>query len=670
MDTMPPNTLLLLDDDALDSVLAKLDAPHEDALFIALVCTRLRDAVFRRLAPLEAAHRDKYQLLAPPERLRTNITGAFASVARVAFLYKVGLKDAQHVPVSVLFRMVQQLPWPFLRGLYFDRRACRKWCLEAHPEHRALLAFSALHGRCDILDALFKMNFGNPHSQLLHVRLIRDLCAGGDWPDYGPTSEGVSDWQRLMRVLVRPAIIGGHRRTMEWLVGLIETRARKHNTGMLDDQFCWFGPLRLQRATHTQAVCSYRGAYQTWFRLIDDAARHGHAWLFRDALTRMVQVWMPGREWIVSLCYTLLVRAFAAEHCLGSMANALVSWCHVNSAMLHAMFRTGPASRLFDLRNLVDAYPFSEATNPYVLAQHPFKVDGHTRSLVPKLTQKVFVPGDEAYCRWVIREAGMDANSIDWYRDNGFLVRSLVLLDAEWGFYNELRDRTALSSLCRIMIRFQLQPGGDVMPHYERRAPPFGVPNSDAQSRVDLQGFTEEEKLAHDVDMHLFSRSPLATEERRGAPNRLQKGVAFVTRLWLENELDARADPMVDKEWGNSLHCFVHVPMAMLPVVDTLSARYTRDGRHAHLEALGEVVLSMFRCICETGYYEEGGDHDALLAHARLGYRRQLFSRAAFDATLEPWRLREYAKRTSAYKSRAELLAAFRQCFDDVDAGR
>ena len=669
MSTMPPNTMLLLDDDALDSVLAKLNAPHEDALFIALVCTRLRDAVLRRLAPLEAAYRDKYQLLTPPERLRTNITGAFTSVARMGYLYKAELKDAQHVPVSVLFRMVQQLPWPFLRGLYFQRRACRKWDLEAHPEHRALLTFAALHGRCDILDALFKMNFGNPHSHLLHVRLIRDLCAGGDWPDYGPTSEGVSDWKLLMRVLVRPAIIGGHRRTMEWLVNLIETKARKHNTGMLDDQFCWFGPLRLQRSTHTQSVCSYRGAYQTWFRLINDAARHGHEWLFNDALTRMVQVWMPGREWAVSLCYTLLVRAFASEHCLGSMANALVAWCHVNSSMLRYMFRTGRMSSLFDLKDLVDAYPFSDVTNPYVLAQHPFKVDGHTRSLVPKLTQMVFTPGDEAYCRWVVREAGMDANSIGWYRDNGFLVRSLPMLDKEWGFYNKPQDRTALSSLCRIMMRFQLQPGGDLMPHYERQAPAFGTSDRDPQSVGIVQGWTEEEKLAFDVNCHAFSRSPLATEERPGAPNRLQKGVAYVTRLWLENELDARDDPMVDREWGNSLHCFVHVPMAMLPVVDTLSARYTLDGRHAHLEALGHVVLDMFCSLYKTGFYTEH-DQEPLIAHASLGYRRQLFSRAAFDATLEEWRRIDYAESTSAYKSRAELIAAFQKCFDDADAGR
>lgn len=663
------STVLLLDDDALDSVLSKLDAPHEDALFIALSCKRLLNAVLRRLAPLEAAYRNEYQLLAPPARLRTNITGAFASVARMGFLYGVALKDAQHVPVSVLFRMVQQLPWPFLRGLYFERRACRKWDLVAHPEHRALLSFAALHGRCDILDALFKKIAGNPHSNLLHVRIIRDLCAGGNWPDYGPTSEGVDDWKRVMRVLVRPAIIGGHRRTMEWLVGVIEKLSRKHNTGMLDDQFCWFGPLRLQRATHTQSVCSYRGAWQTWFKLVNDAARHGQAWLFEDALTRMVQVWMPGKEWVVSLCYTLLVRGFAADHCRGSIAEALTKFCRKNTALLRHMFRVTHTSNPFDLKDLVDAYPFSENAHPHVLAQHPFRIEGHTHARVKSLTGTVFAPGDEAYCRWVLREAGVDADAKEWYRDKGFLVRSLVALDAEWGFYNKAQDRNACSSLCRIMIRFQLQPMGDALPHYERRAPAFGTPNSDSQLVGILQGWMEEEKLAHDVDMHLFSRSPLATEERPGAPNRIQKGVAYVTQRWLENELDARADPMVDKEWGNSLHCFTHVPMAMLPVVDTLSARYTRDGRHAHLEALGQVVLDMFRSLFATGTYVDH-NREALIAHASLGYRRQLFSRAAFDAMSAPLREREYPKSTRAHKVRAELLAAFEQGFDDADAGR
>lgn len=685
MSTMPPTSadeaelrlLLRLDDDALDSVLSKLDAPHEDALFIALACKRLRAAVLRRLAPLEEAHRNTYHLLAAPVRLRTNITGGFASVARVAFVHDCDCTDqtltAQRVPISVLFRMVQHLPWPFLRCLYFERRACRKWDLVAHPEHRALLAFAALHGRCDILDALFEKIAGNPHSNLLHVRLIRDLCAGGDWPDYGPTSEGVDDWQLLMRVLVRPAIIGGHRRTMEWLVGAIEKLSRKQNVGMLDDQFCWFGPLRLQRSTHTQSVCSYRGAWQTWFKLIRDAARHGHVWLFEDALPRMVQVWMPGRVWAVSLCYTLLVRAFASGHCLGSMAEALTAFCRKWTYQLRNMFLLPHRLHRFDLKDLVDAYPFTEHANPYVLAQHPFRVDGHTRALVQSLTRAVFTPGDEAYCRWVLREAGMDADAKGSDPcDEGFLERSLVALDAEWGFYNKARDRNAVSSLCRIMIRLQLQPSStrrSTPLHYERQAPAFGTPNSDARSVGILQGFTEEQKLAHDVERHLFSRSPLATEERPGAPNRLQKGVAFVTQRWLENELDARADPMVDREWGNSLHCFTHVPMAMLPVVATLSERYTRNGRRAHLEALGNIVLDMFRVLFGTGTYADH-DQDTLLAHARLGYRRQLFSRFAFDAAAEALGLRDYAKRTRAYKVRAELLAAFQQCFDDADAER
>ena len=667
---MSPNTILLLDDDALDSVISKLDAPHEDALFIALACKRLRNAILRHLAPLEAAYRNKYQLLTPPAGLRTNITGAFASVARMGFLYKVRLKDAQHVPVSVLFRMVQQLPWPFLRGLYFERRACREWDLVAHPEHRALLAFAALHGRCDVLEALFEMRSGNMLGNLLNVDILRDLCAGGNWTvAAGGARADAEEWRRLVRVLVRPAIIGGHRRTSEWLVGTIETRSRKHCIGMLDDQFCWFGPLRLQRSTHAHSACSYRGAWQTWFKLIADAARHGHAWLFEDALARMVTVWVtslvPEREWVTSLCYTLLVRAFAAEHCLGSMAEALTKFCRQHTFLLRDMFRVTHASNPFDLKDLVDAYPFTEHATPYLLAQHHFRIDESTRGMVQGLTSTVFVPGDEAYCRWVFREAGVDADAKEWYRDKGFLVRSLVTLDAVSTHLLADIDHSLLSSLCRIMIRFQLQPQGDALPHYERQAPAFGTPNSDSQSVGILQGFTEEQKLSYDVDRHLFSRSPLATQERPGAPNRIQKGVAFVTQRWLENELDARAEggPFY------KLYDFTHVPMAMLPVVDTLSERYRHDGRHVHLQVLGQVVLDMFGSIFDMGTHIDL-DREALIAHASLGYRRQLFSRAAFDAVSETLRLGRYAKSTRAYKIGAELLAAFQRCFDDADAGR
>ena len=61
----------------------------------------------------------------------------------------------------------------------------------------------------------------------------------------------------------------------------------------------------------------------------------------------------------------------------------------------------------------------------------------------------------------------------------------------------------------------------------------------------------------------------------------------------------------------------------------------TRDGRHAHLEALGEVVLDMFRTLFKTGYYPDH-DQEALVAHASLGYRRQLFSRAVLSNTQPP----------------------------------
>ena len=74
----------------------------------------------------------------------------------------------------------------------------------------------------------------------------------------------------------------------------------------------------------------------------------------------------------------------------------------------------------------------------------------------------------------------------------------------------------------------------------------------------------------------------------------------------------------------------------------------------------------MFRSIFDMGTHTDL-DREALIAHASLGYRRQLFSRAAFDALLETHH-RRFRNSARAYKIGTELLAAFQRCFDDADA--
>lgn len=702
-DVQKHTDLMGLDDDTLHHVVLSIENVFEDIIFIALACKRLCACVRRILESFETMARHQYPFLpsndgSVPMRLRTDVKGTFSSEARISFfmntwheqegrLFPGSLITApgsgpdltgHDVPISVLFRMVEVAPWGYLHEIFFERRCSwdQSWDIFYKKAPRALVTFAAMHGRCDVLDALYSMD-SQPLQRLFEPRIIDEMFACGYCTTNYHHRNWNREWREVIMMLVRPAIIGGHWNVIEWVVRVTQSKRQRRRLPMTISQHCWFGPLRFQLSSH---MPTFKGSVGTLQVLLKDAARAGNVRIFQDAFDRIIALWshsvlssIDERGWILQFCYMLLHRAFGSRSCIGTFVKEITKFCRANTLMLRCMFTVPFDSgemRPFDLEDLIEG------------GQHMREyVDPNSEWEYHNLREAVFTPGDQEYNEWLLQEAGLDSSLLGadgCSAAPGFLSRSVAHIITGVPWMASLRrvpieDRTVTSTICRILIRSQLQPGGYVRRHHERRAPAFG-------GRDQRWG----EFFAHgsdpflDVNLQIFDRSPLARipgtyirdtrhHQVLEMPNALERGKAFLVMRWVENEMEGGPEPFIDEEWSVPWTDFTS--MAMLPVVMTLSDRYTQRGWSYHLALLGKVVLDAMKRLFDELVLRVAEDEqvaNSLVAHINLGYRRNHFSRDQFEAVVATLKLRGACEKVFAPRRR--LVHEMRGCFDVADA--
>ena len=676
-DVQKHTNLMELDDDALNHVVSSIENVFEDIVFTALACKRLCACVRRILESFEIT-------------MRTDVKGTFLSEARICFfmnmwheregrLFPGSLITApgsgpdltgHDVPISVLFHMVKVAPWDYLHKIFFERQ-CRwdqPWDVFYKKAPRALVTFAAMHGRCDVLDALYKMEL-QPLQRLFEPRIIDEMFACGYCTTEYQHENWNKEWREVMMILVRPSIIGGHWNVIEWLVRVTQMKRQRRRLPVTISQHCWFGPLRFQFSTE---VWTFKGSIGTLRVLLEDAARAGNVRIFQDAFNRIVSLWLhcvrssiDEREWIVEFCCLLLHRAFGSCSCIGAFVKEITKICRANSSMLRCMFAgsSDPSEfRPFDLEDLIAA---GQHISEYVVP------NSEEWNYNKDLRQAVFTPGDTEYNEWLFQEGvGTDGCCAV----SGFISRSVEhIMVLPWTMRRvPIDDCTITSTICRVLIRSQLQPGGDVPGHHERRAPAFGA--------CDQRWGTF---FAHgsdpflDVNLHVFDRSPLAaipgtyikdTRHRQvlEMPNALERGKAFVVMRWVENEMEGRSEPLIDEEWSEPWTDFTST--AMLSVVTVLSDRYIQKGWGYHLALLGKVVLDAMKRLFDDLALCVATDEKtaySLIAHVNLGYRRNHFSRDQFEAVVATLQLHGPCEKVFAPRRR--LVDDMRRCFDVAD---
>tara|TARA_B100000963_G_scaffold141363_1_gene123083 strand:+ start:3088 stop:5196 length:2109 start_codon:yes stop_codon:yes gene_type:complete len=697
-----PTMLLTLDDDALILVLTAVDTLRADAIFIALTCKRLLGIVLHMQALLDKEFWGAYCMppstmeRTGPTTVKTHVTGFFASKERLAcsqglwLAQKVGwpfpgmtyhgnpstvqFPDATEIPIPVLYRIVESSQWEVIHRIWFERHGKRAWDLAKHPEHAALVTFAAMTGRCDVLEELYKPGSGGRSNQdnclsvLFTYSALRDVLAGGSWPQYEAIA-GYATFGRLEEMIFRPATIGCHWSVIQWTVNKLMQKGREHNIGMLNNDFCWFGPLCIQENINRyDGDVGYRCVSNTLQRLIKDAARAGNVRMFREALERIFELWFPTRLWLASLCFKLLVHAFGMRSGLCSVAEELVAICRKHTCELCDMFRVvphraspyspPPPRGSFDLECLIKAKPIVRARG--------FEV------ILRELRQRVFTPGTAEYNAWVLREAGMDPYADPWYTTNGFLVRSASRLRQEMISQLAPLGEDLTTATFRIMTRLGMRLSTAVPQDYrhrERHVAKFGGEKRDGW-----------ESGVFNLHRHVDSRSPLAIRERPNAPNAHERGMAMLLRRWMLYESGDTTERMRDydpdsSEWPIMVHAFVGSPIATLPVIAELSDRASATKNGTLCYYLERVVTSALRMVMTDPdqMVVRRSVTNAYIALADQGYRRKMLTRDQFEQMVMLTAQHNAQMGNSLPNKGKEYTAcidAMRKCFDAADASR
>ena len=649
-------TLLSLGDDAMLCVLRAIDNFKQDAIFVALVCTRLLASVRHALHDRETALRHALRLAPPIDargaRLATSLAGIFVSAPRIAFCKanqvalsvdwalgesevhrsatakKLWLRSTHErlaaAPVAIQ-RALRPVAMPTETLWYYVKRAPCDVLVESFVcddfdfnllENRALLMFAASHGRVDVLEALTQHPAAaSALNSTVFSRMVLATLLG-----LPPTNAGVGEphFETLSVVLLRPAILGQRTDVLNWVVETARSEARRHGL-VLDEEDgpgIHFAGIRVTRARWQQVRGSQRALYHLKMA-VQEAASVGYWEPFVITLHLVFDRWERLREyWVPKFLYAFLVWVLGSRFGNGELARQLVAMLEARALHLREMFNPLSSTPGFQLADLI-AYGDEHGFQDPLL-----------------MRDALFEPGDASYNEWLLDQFFAFGPGPEGEGEDGRWMASTRPLEL-----HASEQAPGLADTCRLWVRA-------AAPRAATELVEPCLHNASAYHRLPPEHF-------------VYQSSRLARRAHPLAPTELEKGIAVVLECWIRHALGAPG-AFVEAEWCEGMRV---ATAAMLPVMQRLSDEFAGDAVPGNLpkrKLLGRLVLEFI----ERAFgVDDAYCAEALIAHADQGYRRALFSRLEIDDAVRDWTGR-------CSSPPVEALEALWRCFEATDRQR
>ena len=661
-----------LGDDELQCVFLANDKFDQDVLFLALTCRSFLRMVRRAF---EKRHKDRRSSLRlvpvlDPHRslqLSTSVEGLYVSRERVNFAVRHISKKclpAEHAMGAALKGQMLLMTLPTETLWHFIKVAPCDLIIEIynHPypgwPHRgtggrALLMFSARHGRVDVLKALTKLTTKEadtsgkrlPWMDFVFTRSC--LVCQRALPGQRPHSNGQSDFDEMVATLIRPALLGRQDKVLDWIRQTSGLVAQRHGCSDLGywrynnlDGYVDFAGIYVTRHTLNLLKGIEGGGLRQLRLSLLDASLAGFAAPFLLTLTQIVCMWTEHkqmcemephvynpsqREWLAELCYIILVGAFDTRGGRGRLTKAIVAWCDQECRHLSDMFHVAnnPPQNRFDLVNLAEA-------QSYLPTRHLEHVSTHS------LYVMAFHPGDGSYNAWMLKQMFAD----------GLGQPNWLLRAATAAVVDHPSIELDFKEVCRQLVTRLIDRTED--PNQELRRP--GLTQCSAKyHRIGPENFVYVSQLV--------CRKGVDELE----PNVIEKSIARVIRLWLSYELRQLDAPLDVTIWHYA--AVETATTAMLPVMEHLyTTKEFTDTQHKR-KGLRTLIIDS-ACVCFGDDRYAADKEDAMIAHLALAYRHHIITRKDWNTAYGD------SMRTSGLPKALKDIATIDSCFDAVDSGR
>ncbi len=632
---MEPLRLDQIGDDALQSVFLALDNFAQDVLFVALTCHNFLRALRLAVRRRDMKRRHHRFLVPDPDedgKLRTSVSGLFLSATRVQYAMKQlhpKCLPVEHLfgattrlkvrPTEAFWHMFKVAPCSVICDALFNDEAIR-----GSTQWRALLQFSARHGRVDVLEAL-----GSPEAQAKLGRdILRDELFMSDarLALFGRPVPHDGEWARpnraladVVQALIRPAVLGRQTKVLQWFrdTAFLYAAGDWYYDHIGKDSVAFAGLcLRCDTVMHASL---YVSESMTQLRmLVGDAAKADFAEPIEAFLEQIIDQYryiaQVSVHWLRILFYKTIVTIFNACTGRGRVASAVAGVCAANKSTLRRMFKMPEGDdQPFGLVELNDLWHASLGVG----------------SLTNGMLLQVFNAGDARYIHWLLSDLGFD----EFHVYDRFL---------EGVIERHAHPTPDLPYVCRLLIHG------------------YRVKLDDKRDELKLPRLCDACKY-HRLSTEIFLYAD-ALRSREGLddldPTELERGMAWAARRWITHVLVTPDAPTnIPMEWYEAMQ-FARV--AMLPHMNSLYFEYARTPRQQ--KVLRDLVIGA----AGTCFGTMGGAQDktAIISHLALAYRYGIVSRNTLNTVLSgggsegdlpiPW---FDVRRADAN-------------FDDVDAGR
>tara|TARA_X000001036_G_scaffold427998_1_gene457267 strand:+ start:379 stop:2358 length:1980 start_codon:yes stop_codon:yes gene_type:complete len=620
-----------LNDDEVRHVLHAIDRWQRDVVFLALVCTRLRDALRRIL---------------PNQELCTSIAGAFGCDARVQMCrmdwrsFKLGRclgEDAAPLNLERPLqpdRMSMEALWYYIKCAsaklivrsYFDPFGVgwprldidAEWLLRA--PNRALLMFVAAHGRVDVLKRLVRKDDGRFFLARRSWRALLDsplfACSTlsrafatdvSKYMNSDPGSEMAKHiancnqaFLDLQHLLLRPALCHKQLGVLQWVETTMLNIGQLHQIIIPNQDhvsFCGVRVIAWGGFNHPHRWRCDRPCLKT---LVADAAYAGVIEPFAKAFDQIFGLWHNNENpvtWLASFLWSLLTWIFVSGFGRGNLVKYIVERCEHEAPTIRAMFGLrGPVSG-FDLEDLVGTIPPGVPQRDMLLRD--------------QVVQWAILPGDQEYTEWLFYE-------LYERPDRGFLTRTAAGRRFSFAHSKHIRDEEE-GAACRQLAHLGSQ----------RRPPPLrlsGAPHRFYyQATPPLGGNYEGDPMVFAYTAAIYAR-PSAD-----APSHVEAGAVVVVERWLRYELECDDGIHFDVQtWMEALRW---LRVAGPPLLERVCKEYVHSTHAPKLESMGWLILRYWTHAVKKPWYSTAWD-PIMRAYIRMGLRNGLFSAERVSACI------------------------------------